>query len=48
VFVCLFADFIAMDCAPIFNYDEASINKCRDRIALSIMDNCAIDRHLTG
>ena len=42
VFVCLFADFIAMDCDPIFDYDEASINKCRERIALSIMDGCAM------
>ncbi|KAL7490585.1 hypothetical protein ACHAWT_000151, partial [Skeletonema menzelii] len=27
VFACLFADFIAMDCAPIFDFDEECINK---------------------
>jgi len=41
VFVCLFADFIAMDCAPVF--DQSCIDKCRDWIALSILGNCAID-----
>eukprot|EP00986_Skeletonema_menzelii_P016130 scaffold13767_cov80-Skeletonema_menzelii.AAC.1 len=46
VFACLFADFIAMDCAPIFDFDEECINKCRELIALAIMNECAIDYNL--
>jgi hypothetical protein len=37
----MFADFILKDCPLHFNQDH--IDKCRDRIALSIMRNCAID-----
>ena len=48
VFVCLFADFIALDCDPIFDFDEGYINKCRELIALSIMENYAIDHRLIG
>ena len=40
-FICMFADFISKDCRLLFNQDH--IDKCRDRIALSIMRNCAID-----
>ena len=46
VFVCLFADFIALDCAPIFDFDEQHINKCRELIALAIMNGCAINYNL--
>ena len=46
VFVCLFADFIALDCAPIFDFDEEYINKCRELISLAIMNECAIDYNL--
>ena len=48
VFVCLFADFIAMDCAPIFDFDEDCIDKCREWIALSIMKNCVMDYNLNA
>jgi len=41
VFTCMFGDFISRDCQPLFNQDH--IKQCRDRIALSIMKNCAID-----
>ena len=41
VFTCMFGDFISRDCQPLFNQDH--IEQCRDRIALSIMTNCAID-----
>jgi len=41
VFTCMFGDFISRDCQPLFNQDH--IKQCRDRIALSIMTNCAID-----
>ena len=42
VFLCLFADFIVMDCAPIFDFDEECINKYREWIALAIRQNCAM------
>eukprot|EP00986_Skeletonema_menzelii_P002347 scaffold636_cov93-Skeletonema_menzelii.AAC.1 len=48
VFVCLFADFIAMDCTPIFDFDEECINKCRELISLAIMNECAIDYNLNA
>ena len=41
VFTCMFCDFISNDCSLVFNQDH--INKCRDRIAISIMKNCAIE-----
>jgi hypothetical protein len=41
VFTCMFGDFISKDCPLLFNQDH--IDKCRDRIALSIMRNCAMD-----
>ena len=41
VFTCMFADFISKDCQLLFNQDH--IGQCRQRIALSIMNNCAID-----
>ncbi|KAL3827633.1 hypothetical protein ACHAXA_000506 [Cyclostephanos tholiformis] len=41
VFTCMFCDFISKDCALVFNQDH--IDQCRDRIALSIMKNCAIE-----
>ena len=42
-FVCLFADFIAMDCAPIFDFDEDCIEKYREWIAVAIKTNCVTD-----
>ena len=41
VFTCMFCDFISRDCALVFN--QSHIDLCRDRIALSIMKNCAIE-----
>jgi len=41
VFTCMFCDFISKDCPLVFNQDH--IDQCRDRIALSIMKNCAIE-----
>ncbi|KAL3762313.1 hypothetical protein ACHAW5_006313 [Stephanodiscus triporus] len=41
VFTCMFADFISKDCQLLFNQDH--IDQCRQRIALSIMNYCAID-----
>ena len=41
VFTCMFADFVSNDCPLLFNQDH--IDQCRDRIALSIMKNCAIE-----
>ncbi|KAL3799204.1 LOW QUALITY PROTEIN: hypothetical protein ACHAW5_007243 [Stephanodiscus triporus] len=41
VFTCMFCDFISKDCSLVFNQDH--IDQCRDRIALSIMNNCAIE-----
>jgi sentrin-specific protease 1 len=41
VFTCMFCDFISKDCALVFN--QSHIDQCRDRIALSIMKNCAIE-----
>lgn len=40
VFTCMFCDFISKDCALAFTQDH--VNQCRERIALSIMKNCAI------
>ena len=39
VFTCMFCDFISNDCLLIFNQDH--IDQCRDRIIISIMNNCA-------
>ncbi|KAL7427955.1 hypothetical protein ACHAXH_002583 [Discostella pseudostelligera] len=41
VFTCMFCDFISKDCPLVFNQEH--IDQCRDRIALSIMKNCAIE-----
>ncbi|KAL7543627.1 hypothetical protein ACHAXR_012914 [Thalassiosira sp. AJA248-18] len=41
VFTCMFCDFISKDCPLLFNQEH--INQCRDRIALSIMKNCAVE-----
>jgi len=41
VFTCMFADFVTNDCEPVFN--QTHITQCRQRIALSIMKNCAIE-----
>jgi Ulp1 family protease len=41
VFTCMFSDFISQDCPLVFN--QKHINQCRERIALSIMKNCAIE-----
>jgi len=41
VFTCMFADFVTKDCEPVFQ--QQHITQCRDRIALSIMKNCAIE-----
>ena len=41
VFTCMFADFVTKDCEPVFQ--QQHINQCRERIALSIMKNCAIE-----
>lgn len=41
VFTCMFCDFISKDCPLVFSQDH--INQCRERIALSIMKNCAIE-----
>jgi hypothetical protein len=35
----MFCDFISNDCLLIFNQDH--IDQCRDRIIISIMNNCA-------
>lgn len=41
VFTCMICDFISKDCPLVFNQDH--IDQCRDRIALSILKNCAIE-----
>ena len=41
VFTCMFGDYISKDCRLLFNLDN--IDQCRERIALSIMTNCAIE-----
>jgi len=41
VFTCMFCDFISKDCPLVFDQDH--IDQCRERIALSIMKNCAIE-----
>jgi len=41
VFTCMFADFVTKDCEPVFQ--QQHITQCRQRIALSIMKNCAIE-----
>lgn len=41
VFTCMICDFISKDQPLLFNQNH--INQCRDRIALSIMKNCAIE-----
>ena len=41
VFTCMFADFVSKDCPLVFSQDH--IDQCRERIALSIMKNCAIE-----
>mmetsp|Transcript_27753 Transcript_27753/g.42835 ORF Transcript_27753/g.42835 Transcript_27753/m.42835 type:complete len:694 (-) Transcript_27753:16-2097(-) len=41
VFTCMFADFVTKDCEPVFQQEH--ITQCRQRIALSIMKNCAIE-----
>mmetsp|Transcript_23237 Transcript_23237/g.50343 ORF Transcript_23237/g.50343 Transcript_23237/m.50343 type:complete len:610 (-) Transcript_23237:9-1838(-) len=41
VFTCMFCDFISKDCPLVFSQDH--IDQCRERIALSIMKNCAIE-----
>lgn len=41
VFTCMFCDFISKDCSLVFN--QSHIDQCRDRIALSIIKNCAIE-----
>ena len=41
VFTCMFSDFISNDCPLVFN--QKHVNQCRERIALSIMKNCAIE-----
>jgi sentrin-specific protease 1 len=41
VFTCMFSDFISNDCPLVF--DQKHVNQCRERIALSIMRNCAIE-----
>jgi sentrin-specific protease 1 len=41
VFTCMFSDFISNDCPLVF--DQRHVNQCRERIALSIMKNCAIE-----
>ena len=43
VFVCLFADFIALGCHPMFDFNLDHLTKCRKWIALAILENCAID-----
>ena len=40
VFTCMFADFLTKDCPLLF--DQGHIDKCRDRIALSILQGQAI------
>lgn len=40
VFVCMFADFVTKDCPLLFG--QQHIDKCRDRIALSILQGRAI------
>ena len=40
VFTCMFADFISRDCPPTFTQDH--INMCRKRMALSILNDCAV------
>ena len=41
VFTCMICDFISKDQPLLFN--QSHIHQCRDRIALSIMKNCAIE-----
>merc|ERR1711957_59358 len=41
VFTCMFCDFISKDCPLVFNQEH--IAQCRERIALSILKNCAIE-----
>eukprot|EP00804_Cyclotella_cryptica_P001536 CCRYP_003747-RA/>CCRYP_003747-RA protein AED:0.09 eAED:0.09 QI:0/0/0/1/1/1/2/0/668 len=41
VFTCMFSDFISQDCPLLFS--QKHVNQCRERIALSIMKNCAIE-----
>ena len=41
VFTCMVGDFISRDIRPLFNQDHMEL--CRDRIAFSIMTNCAMD-----
>ncbi|KAL7526301.1 hypothetical protein ACHAXR_001415 [Thalassiosira sp. AJA248-18] len=41
VFTCMISDFILKDCPLVFS--QTHIDKCRDRIALSILTNCAIE-----
>jgi len=40
VFVCMYADYIANGWPLIFN--QTHINRCRERIALGCMQNCAV------
>lgn len=40
VFTCMFADFILADCP--LNFSQEEIDHCREKIALSIMKNCAM------
>ena len=41
VFVCMICDFISSDCELTFNQDH--INRCREKMALAILDQCAIE-----
>jgi len=41
VFTCMFCDFTSKDCPLVFTQEH--IAQCRERIALSIMKNCAIE-----
>lgn len=43
MFVSLFADFIALGCHPMFDFNLEHLTKCRKWIALAILENCAID-----
>jgi sentrin-specific protease 1 len=40
VYLCMFLDFLSMDCPLVFSQEH--INRCRERIALSIMKGCAV------
>jgi len=41
VFTCMICDFVSQDCP--LSFSQEHVNQCRERIALSIMKNCAIE-----